>query len=59
MKNLIAIVFTLSVFFSLGCNNEKAKEEKLNRDNLAKYLTKTFEIDLDTLNTKLVLINGL
>ena len=57
MKKIFSVLFFATFFFA--CNNGMTKEERLNFNNLSKYLKNTFDIDIASLNTKLVLINNL
>ncbi len=56
MKN-ISILIWVFVFFLSACQSKESKQAALNESNLKRYLSNTFDINTDTLNSRLVLID--
>jgi len=58
MKTNIFIV-AIAILFVTSCSFRKSQDnsQDVNKDNLREYLSQSFNIDMDTLTTKLVLIN--
>lgn len=56
MKNL-SIIFLLTIFVAMSCQNKKAAEQTLYENNLKKYLKNTLNLNPDSLSSRLVLIN--
>jgi len=56
MKSINILICVFLVFLS-ACQGKESKQAALNESNLRRYLSNTFGINSDTLNTRLVLVD--